>query len=157
MAFFNNKSFKEYPVILSNTKNHQPANQHRFSAGQGLYFLSANGCSLSTSARLFLCVCFTLSALPWSVCTEQAGGQTPAQRVLFYSWRVIPALHLLNLLPWSVCPEFSPTPPPLTLALSSSDFRSNSDFSTMQNQISWFLISIAPYFLLVYIFLETRG
>ena len=101
-------------------------------------------------------MCFTLSALPWSVCTEQAGGQTPAQRVLFYSWRVIPALHLLNLLPWSVCPEFSPTPPPLTLALSSSHFHSNSDFSTMQNQISWFLISIAPYFLLVYIFLVTR-
>lgn len=47
------------------------------------------------------------------MCTQEAGRQTPAQQVLFYSWWVIPALHLLNLLPWSVCPEFSPTPRPL--------------------------------------------
>lgn len=65
---------------------------------------------------LCMCVCmcvFYCEYSLWGVCTEQAGRQTPAQRVLFYSWWVIPALHLLNLLPWSVCPEFSPITPPL--------------------------------------------
>lgn len=52
-------------------------------------------------ACTFVFVCVLL----WVICCGACTGRlTPAQRVLFYSWWVIPALHLLNLVAHSSAP-----------------------------------------------------